>query len=140
MRRSRQNQRPAVGPRMLLRNVNRTHPICPAGVYVQSPRGSDRARRAGGGHTDTEYRHGGMLGCHKFFCFFPKFCYSTGLVQLYIAGLPLRSCRTIGAPSVQGAIPRSNFPSFYSCQWLDSNPSPHDCQANSLPPVLCCPT
>ena len=33
-----------------------------------------------------------------FFVFFP-----TGLVRLYIAGLPLRSCRTIGAPSVQGS-------------------------------------
>ena len=31
------------------------------------------------------------------------FCFSTGLVQLYIAGLPLRSCQTIGAPSVQGS-------------------------------------
>ena len=29
------------------------------------------------------------------------FGFSTGLVRLYIAGLPLRSCRTIGAPSVQ---------------------------------------
>ena len=29
--------------------------------------------------------------------------FSTGLVRLYIAGLPLRSCRTIGAPSVQGS-------------------------------------
>ena len=31
------------------------------------------------------------------------FCFSTGLVQLYIDGLPLRSCQTIGAPSVQGS-------------------------------------
>ena len=31
------------------------------------------------------------------------FGFSTGLVQLYIAGLPLRSCQTIGAPSVQGS-------------------------------------
>ena len=29
--------------------------------------------------------------------------FSTGLVRLYIAGLPLRSCRTIRAPSVQGS-------------------------------------
>ena len=36
-----------------------------------------------------------------FFCFF--FSFSTGLVRLYIAGLPLRSCRTFGAPSVQGS-------------------------------------
>ena len=35
-------------------------------------------------------------------CFF-LFGFSTGLVRLYIAGLPLRSCRTIGAPSVQGS-------------------------------------
>ena len=36
----------------------------------------------------------------KFFFFF---FFSTGLVRLYIAGLPLRSCQTIGAPSVQGS-------------------------------------
>ena len=36
-----------------------------------------------------------------FFFFSPGF--STGLVRHYIAGLPLRSCRTIGAPSVQGS-------------------------------------
>ena len=29
--------------------------------------------------------------------------FSTGLVRLYIAGLPLRSCQTIGAPSVEGS-------------------------------------
>ena len=35
--------------------------------------------------------------------FFPfSFC-STGLVRLDIASLPLRSCQTIGAPSVQGS-------------------------------------
>ena len=28
---------------------------------------------------------------------------STGLVRLYITGLPLRSCQIIGAPSVQGS-------------------------------------
>ena len=39
----------------------------------------------------------------SFFCFVLFFCFSTGLVRLYIAGLPLRSCRTIGAPSVQGS-------------------------------------
>ena len=31
----------------------------------------------------------------------------TSSVQLYIAGLPLRSCCTIGAPPVQGAFPMS---------------------------------
>ena len=31
------------------------------------------------------------------------FFFPTGLVQLYIAGLPLRSCWTIVAPSVQGS-------------------------------------
>ena len=42
---------------------------------------------------------------HNSFFFFSFFFsgFSTGLVQLYIAGLPLRSCRTIGAPSVQGS-------------------------------------
>ena len=39
----------------------------------------------------------------KIFFVFLFFCFSTGLVRLYIAGLPLRSCRTIGAPSVQGS-------------------------------------
>ena len=38
---------------------------------------------------------------HEYFVF--VFVFSTGLVRLYIAGLPLRSCRTIGAPSVQGS-------------------------------------
>ena len=38
----------------------------------------------------------------NFFFFFFSF-FSTGLVRLYVAGLPLRSCRTIGAPSVQGS-------------------------------------
>ena len=42
------------------------------------------------------------------FCF--CFCFSTGLVRLYIAGLPLRSCRTIGAPSVQGSAHCAFFP------------------------------
>ena len=40
---------------------------------------------------------------HDFFCFFCFFLFSTGLVQPYIAGLPLRSCQTIGAPFVQGS-------------------------------------
>ena len=39
--------------------------------------------------------------CLLFSSFFPVF--STGLVWLYIAGLQMRSCRTIGAPSVQGS-------------------------------------
>ena len=43
-----------------------------------------------------------------FFFFF--FFFSTGLVRLYIAGLPLRSCRTIGAPSVQGSVQCAFFP------------------------------
>ena len=37
------------------------------------------------------------------FFFFFFFFFPTGLVQLNIAGLPLRSCQTIGAPSVQGS-------------------------------------
>ena len=40
--------------------------------------------------------------------FFPVF--STGLVWLYIAGLPLRSCHTIGALSVQGSAQCVFFP------------------------------
>ena len=42
-----------------------------------------------------------------FFLFFLSFY--PGLVQLWLAGLPLRSWWTIGAPSVQGAIPLSIF-------------------------------
>ena len=38
----------------------------------------------------------------SFFCLF-FIIFSTGLVQLYITGLPLRFCWTIGAPSVQGS-------------------------------------
>ena len=38
--------------------------------------------------------------------------FSTRIVRLYIAGLPLRSCRTNGAPSVQGSAQ-----SLYFCLW-----------------------
>ena len=38
-----------------------------------------------------------------------KISCSPGLVQLWFAGLPLRSWWTIGAPSAQGAFPMSNF-------------------------------
>ena len=38
-----------------------------------------------------------------FYFLFFFLIFSTGLVRLYIGGLPLRSCRTIGAPSVQGS-------------------------------------
>ena len=36
------------------------------------------------------------------------FCFSTGLVRLYIAGLPLRSCRTIGNLLCRG-LPNVRF-------------------------------
>ena len=62
----------------------------------------------------------------QIFCF----CFSTGRVQLYIPGLPLRSCWTTGAPSVQGAIPMSNF-RFWLQQ--DSNPRPCHYNADVLP-------
>ena len=45
----------------------------------------------------------------KIFFFFFFFGFYPGLVQLCSAGLPLRSWWTIGAPSVQGAIPMSIF-------------------------------
>ena len=66
------------------------------------------------GHDLCEPRTRGKKGSHiiiplctnklpiNSFLFFPSF-FSTGLVQLYMAGLPLRSCHTIGAPSVQGS-------------------------------------
>ena len=53
-------------------------------------------------------------------------------VSPYITGLPLRSCWTIEAPYVDGAIPMSYF-CFSLCQWCLSNPHPHDYQANALP-------
>ena len=40
------------------------------------------------------------------------------VVQLYIACFPLRSCWTIGPPSVQGGSPMSNF---HWCRHRDSN-------------------
>ena len=38
-----------------------------------------------------------------------QFLFCTGLVQLRLAGLPLRSCWIIGAQYVQGDIPMSAF-------------------------------
>ena len=46
------------------------------------------------------------------------FFFPTGLVRLYIAGLPLKSCRTVGAPSVQGSAQRP----FFLCWSRDLNP------------------
>ena len=63
-----------------------------------------------------------------FFFFF--FFFSTGLVRLYIAGLPLRSCCTIGAPSVQGSAQCAFF-RFWLQQ--DSNPRPGAFHADVLP-------
>ena len=51
----------------------------------------------------------GRIGSLLSNSFFFPLGFSTGLVQLYIAGLPLRSCWTIGAPSVQGAFPNVQF-------------------------------
>ena len=59
---------------------------------------------------------------------FPFF--STGLVRLYIAGLSLRSCRTIGAPSVQGSTQCAFF-RFWLQQ--DSSPRPGAFHADVLP-------
>ena len=65
-----------------------------------------------------------------YFILFYFFGFSTGLVRLYIAGLPLRSCRTIGAPSVQGSAQCAFF-RFWLQQ--DSNPRPGDNHADMLP-------
>ena len=65
---------------------------------------------------------------NSFFFFF--FSFSTGLVQLYIVGLPLRSCRTIGAPSVQGS---AQFGFFRFWLQQDSNPRPGAFHADVLP-------
>ena len=51
--------------------------------------------------TVTAFKPWLYVASHIFFFFF--FFFPTGLVHLYIAGLPLRSCRTSGAPSVQGS-------------------------------------
>ena len=64
----------------------------------------------------------------RFFHCFSVF--STGLVRLYIALLPLRSCETIGAPSVQGSA-QCLFFRFWQQQ--DSKPRPGDDHANVLP-------
>ena len=53
------------------------------------------------------------------FFFVLFFCFSTGLVRLYIPGLPLRSCQTIGAPFVQGS---AQCPFFHFWQQQNSNP------------------
>ena len=66
--------------------------------------------------------------CGFYTFFFSGF--STGLVRLYIAGLPVRSYRTIGAPSVQGSAQCAFF-RFWPQQ--DSNPCPSDNHANVLP-------
>ena len=58
------------------------------------------------------------------------FFFSTGLVRLYITGLPLRSYQTIGTPSVQGSVQCSFF-RFWQQQ--DSNPHPGDYHADVLP-------
>ena len=48
----------------------------------------------------------------RFFVFFVSF--PTGLVRLYIAGLPLRSCWTSGPPSEGGGEGSSQCPFFIS--------------------------
>ena len=58
------------------------------------------------------------------------FVFSTGLVLLYIAGLPLRSCQTIGAPSVQGS---AQCPFFRFWLQQDSNSRPGAYHADVLP-------
>ena len=64
-------------------------------------------------------------------CFvFLFFFFSTGLVRLYIAGLPLRSCHTIGATSVQGSA-QCLFFRFWQLQ--DLNPRPAVYHADVLP-------
>ena len=69
-----------------------------------------------------------ILMCFLFLFFFLVF--PTGLVRLYIAGLPLRSCQTIGAPSVQGSA-QCLFFRFWLQQ--DSNPHPGAYHADVLP-------
>ena len=68
------------------------------------------------------------LGDLSFFLF--SLFFSRGLVRLYIAGLPLRSCRIIGAPSVQGSAQCAFF-RFWLQQ--DSNPRPGAFLAEVLP-------
>ena len=68
------------------------------------------------------------MGCGEYTWYFFFFLFfSTCLVRLYIAGLPLRSCQTIGAPSVQGSA-QCRFFCFWQQQ--DSNPCPGDNHAD----------
>ena len=52
-----------------------------------------------------------------FFFFFPFF--STGLVKLILAGLPLRSCLGHWGTFCAGGHPKAHF---RCCHWWDSNP------------------
>ena len=74
------------------------------------------------------------VGVHKqsFFVWtsLTHFFFPTGLVRLYIAGLPRRSCQTIGAPSVQGS---AQCPFFRFWLQQDSNPHPGAYHADVLP-------
>ena len=58
-------------------------------------------------------------GITRFTNFYSFIFVPTGLVGLYIAGLPLRSCQTIRASSVQGS---AQCPFFCFWQQEDSKP------------------
>ena len=61
------------------------------------------------------------------------FFFSTGLVRLYIAGLPLRSCRTIGAPSVQRSAQCAFFPFLVAAGFEPTSLSLRDGRFNPYP-------
>ena len=65
-----------------------------------------------------------------FFCFVFLVRFFTGLVWLYIAGLPLRSCPDHWATFCGGCPPMSDF-RFWHQQ--DSNPRPGHCLADVVP-------
>ena len=96
---------------------------------------SDTCLQYGGGCADIHCVHRPLCGLvllvSSFFSGF-SFCffYSTGLVRLYIAGLPLRSCQTIGAPSVQGSAQCLFFRFWQQQDW---DPQPGAYHADILP-------
>ena len=73
------------------------------------------------------------IGKSYIFFGFWFFGFSTGLVWLYIAGLPLRSCRTIGAPSVQGSAQCAFFSFLVASGFKPTSLSLRSGQINHYP-------
>ena len=76
------------------------HVMTNVGEKMSEEEVHDAIKMTGAGEQGGRVNYVSKYNFSSFFFFFPP---PTGLVRLYIAGLPLRSCRTIGAPSVQGS-------------------------------------